>query len=107
VKPIIEGFEPIDLLPDGVRNLGGPPSAPYLHIPREQPQHAPLPEATVERAHGVRMGVGFPRALCRRAILKEEQRADHLIAPLGWIGEAQLQLCKRRGRFHGHPSHPP
>jgi hypothetical protein len=106
VEPVIEGFEPIELLPDGVRNPGGPGEDHHLYLPREQPEHPPLPEAAVERAHGVRMGGGFPRALCGHAILKEEPRADHLIAPLGWIGEAQLQLGKLRGRFHAHPSHP-
>jgi hypothetical protein len=36
------------------------------------------------------MGLRFLRPLRGRAILKEEQRANHLIAPLGLIGKAEL-----------------
>jgi hypothetical protein len=36
-------------------------------------------------------------------ILKEEQRADHLIAPLGLIGEAALEVRKLGGRVHAAP----
>ena len=52
-------------------------------------------------AHGGRVGLGFPGALLRGPVGKEDHRADDFIAPLGLIHEAQLQLRKLRRRFHG------
>ena len=46
------------------------------------------------------------RPLLGRPIGEQHQGPDDLVAPLGLIHEAQLQLCKLRGRFHRHPFHP-
>jgi hypothetical protein len=54
-----------------------------------------------------RMGVGFLRPLLGRPIGKQDQGPDDLIAPLGLIHEAPLQLRKLRRRFHRRPFHPP
>ncbi len=68
----------------------------------------PLPvETALEGAHGVRMGARFLRPLLSRAVSKQHQRPDDLIAPLHGIHEAQLQLRKLRCRVHGRPFHWP
>ena len=51
------------------------------------------------------MGVRFLRSLLGRPIGKQHQGTDHLIAPVNRIHEAQLQLRKLYGRFHGRPFH--
>jgi hypothetical protein len=66
-------------------------------------RHALLPEAALEGPHGVRMGVGLLRPLDGGAIGEQDEGPNDLVAPLGLIHEAQLQLCKRRGRFHRCP----
>jgi hypothetical protein len=76
VEPIIEGFEAIDLLPHGVRHGTGPPAVHHLDIRGEEACHALLPEAAVERAHGVWMGVGFLGALLSRAISEQHEGTD-------------------------------
>ena len=68
-----------------------------------EPQHAPLVKAALEGADGVRMGRRFLGPLRGRPIGKEHQGPDHFTAPLDLIHEAQLQLRKRRGRFHRSP----
>jgi hypothetical protein len=78
----------------------------HLDIGGEEATHTLLPEAALERAHGVWMRVGFLRPLPGGAISKQHQRADHLIAPLDLIHEAHLQWHKLCGRSHRcpHPS---
>jgi len=57
-------------------------------------------ETALELAHRVWMGLGFAGPLPSRAIGKQHEGANHFIAPLGLIHEAQLQLRKFRRRFH-------
>jgi hypothetical protein len=75
----------------------------FRDVVGQQPQHALLAEAAQERADGVRMGLRFLCPRRGRAIREAEQRADHLRAPLGWIGEAELSVRQRCGRFHAAP----
>jgi hypothetical protein len=72
---LIEGFEPINLLVDGFRNLDRSPSHRF-DIAGEQPQHTLLPKAMVRLAHRVRMRVHFLGSLCDRAIGEQHQQAD-------------------------------
>jgi hypothetical protein len=104
VEAVIQRLETIDLLPHSLRDGAGPLPVYHLNISGKESSHALLPEAALEGADGVRMGMGFLRPLLGRPIGKQDQRADHLIAPLGLIHEAQLQLCKLRSRFHRCPS---
>jgi hypothetical protein len=57
------------------------------------------------RVRTVSGGVGFLRPLLSRPIGSQDQGADHLVTPLDLIHEAQLQLRKRRRRFHRRPFH--
>ena len=50
--------------------------------------------------HRFRVGVGFLRPLCGGAFLKEDERADHFVAPLDLIHEVELELGKVSLRFH-------
>ena len=103
MKAAIERFEPVNLLADGIWNPRGSASGSDFEVCGHQSQH-PLPlEAALEGADGVRMGLRFLGPLLGRPIGKEHQGTDHLIAPLDLIDEAQLQLRKRRGRFHRSP----
>jgi hypothetical protein len=72
----------------GLRDGAGPPPGYHLHIRGEEPQHPPLPEAALERAHGVRMGLRVPCPLLSRPIGKQHQGPDHFIAPWRLIQEA-------------------
>ena len=103
MKAGIERFEAVKLLPHGVSDPARPPSDDDLDRVGQQAQHALLPEAPRELADRVRMGVRFPGPLRGRAIGQQHQGTDDLIAPLGLIHEAQLQLCKRRRRLHRRP----
>jgi hypothetical protein len=60
-------------------------------------------EAAFKGADGVRMGLRFLGSLRGRLIGKEHQGTDHLIKLLNLTDEAQLQLRKRRYRFHRSP----
>ena len=103
MKAAIERFEPVNLLADSIGNPGGSTASCHLKVFGYEPQHAPLVEAALEGADGVRMGLRFLGPLRGRPIGKEHQRTDHVIAPLDLIDEAQLQLRKRRGRVHRSP----
>ena len=103
VEAVIEGLEAIDLLAHGLRDGAGPPPGHHLDIGGEESRHALLPETAPEGADRVGVGVGFLRPLLGRPIGKQHQGADQLVAPLGLIDEAQLQLRKLRGRFHRCP----
>jgi hypothetical protein len=100
VEPVIERFEPVNLLAHRLRDRAGSLADHDVDVGREEAEHALLPEATAKRTDRIRMGVGFLRALLSRPIGEQHQRANDLVAPLGLIDEAQLQLCKLRGRFH-------
>jgi hypothetical protein len=103
MKAAIERFEPVNLLADRIWNPLGPALGSYFEVGGHQPQH-PLPlEAVLEGADGVRMGLRFLGPLLGRPIGEQYEGTDDLIAPLDLIHEAQLQLRKRRGRFHGRP----
>ena len=103
MKATIERFEAVNLLPDISRDGAGPLASPHLDIGGEEPQHPLLAEAPVERADRIGMRSGFAGALGRRAIGKEPQWANHLVAPLGLIHKTQLQLGKLGGGVHGSP----
>jgi hypothetical protein len=77
----------------------------HLDIRGQEAWHALLPEAAVERAHGVGMGVGFLGALLSRAIGEQHQGTDDLVPSLRLIDKTQLQLRELRGRLHRHPFH--
>jgi hypothetical protein len=103
MKATIEGFEPVNLRADIVGDRARPP-APYdLDIAGEESQEPLLAEAPVEHANRIGMRGGFAGALGRRAIGKEHQWANHLVAPLGLIHNSQLQLGKLCGGVHGSP----
>jgi hypothetical protein len=75
----------------------------HLDIGGAESRHALLSEAAVEGPHGVGMGVGLLRPSDGGAIGEQYEGPNDLVAPLVLIHEAQLQLCKRRGRFHRCP----
>src|SRR5215211_7738917 len=103
MKATIERFEAVNLLPDVGGDGAGPLTPYHLDLGGEEPQHPPLAEAPVERADRIRMGSGFVGALGGRAVGKEHQWANHLVAPLGLIHKTQLQLGKFGGGVHGSP----
>jgi hypothetical protein len=103
VKVRVERFQPINLLPHGDRGRTGPRPVHHLDIVREESQHALPTEAAPELPHGLRMGVRLLGPLWGRAIGKQHERTNHLVPPLDLIHEAQLQLGKRRCRFHRRP----
>jgi hypothetical protein len=90
VKAAVEGLQPGDFLAHRLGDTAGAAAGRHLDVVGQQPQHALLAEAAQERADGIWMGRRFPGQLRGRAILEEEQRADHLRAPLGLISEAEL-----------------
>jgi hypothetical protein len=100
VKPIVERFQPVNLLPHGVWNPLRPLADDDLDRAGQQAQHALVLETALELAHRVWMGLGFVGPLHGRAISKQHEGANHFIAPLGLIHEAQLQLRKLRCRVH-------
>ena len=100
MEPVVEGLQPVNLLPHGVWGRAGPPPVDDLDSAGQQPQHALALEPALERAHGVGMGLGFTGPLYGRAISKQDQGANHFIALLSVIDEAQLQLRKFRRRVH-------
>ena len=90
VEPVIQRLEAIDLLPHGLRDGAGSPAMHHLDIGGEESQHALLPEAALEGAHGVRVGVGLLRPLGGGAIGEQHEGPNHLVAPLRLIDKAQL-----------------
>jgi hypothetical protein len=103
VKAAVEGIQPGDFLAHRLGYAAGAAAGRHVDVVGQQPQHTLLAEAAQERADGVRVGLRFLGPLRGRAILEEEQRADHLIALLGLIGEAELSVRKLCGRFHAAP----
>jgi hypothetical protein len=72
----------------------------HLRLVRQKPEHALLLEATGESTHRIGVEVGVLGSLCSSILCKEDQRADHFIAPLDMIDKAQLELGKIPQRFH-------
>ena len=70
----------------------------------KEPEDALLPKATCQLAHGFGVRVGFLGSLGGGAILKEDDGANHLIAPLDVIDKVELELGKIRHLFHPHCS---
>src|SRR4029434_2922609 len=103
VKAVVAGLQPGDFLAHRLGDTAGTAAGRHVYMVGQQPQHALLAEAAQERANGVRVGLRLLGPLRRRAILEEEQWADHLIAPLGLIGKAELSVRTRCGRFHVAP----
>ena len=106
VKPVIEGLEAIDLLPYGVRNGTRPPPVYQLDIRGQESRHALLPEAALEGAHRIWVGLRLLGPLGGGTIGEQHEGPNDLIAPLCLIDKPQLQLRKLRGRFHHYPFHP-
>jgi hypothetical protein len=105
VEPVIEGFEAVDLLPYGVRNGTSPPAGYHLDIRGQKARHALLPEAAVEGADRVGMGVGLLRPLGGGTIGEQHEGTDDLVPPWRLIDKTQLQLPELCGRLHRHPFH--
>ena len=97
MKATVEGFEAVNLLPDIVGDRTSPHALPDFDIGWEESHHPLLTEAPVERPNRFRMRGGFMSALGGRAIGKEHQRANDLVAPLGLIHQTQLQVGKLGG----------
>lgn len=57
-------------------------------------------EATRESTHRIRVEVRFLGPLGGRVVGKEDQGADHFIAPLDMIHKVQLELGNIPQRFH-------
>ena len=103
VAPSKLHLEAIDLLATILRDGAGPLPVYHLDIGGEELRHALLPEAALEDPHGVGMSVGLLRPLDGGVIGEPYEGPNDLVAPLGLIHEAQLQLGKRRGRFYRCP----
>jgi hypothetical protein len=88
VKAGIQRFQPVDLLPDHVRDRPNPSPALHLDGVRQQPEHPVLPEMPHKPPDRVRVGLGGLRPLRNGIRVKEDERADHFIAPLDLIHEA-------------------
>lgn len=100
LKPCVEAFEPGDFLDHGLRHPSTPAWGDHLEGVRKQPQHALLLEAALQLAHRFRV-----RTCClgpRRGatIGKEDEGADHFIAPLDLIDKVELELGKIRQGVH-------
>jgi hypothetical protein len=89
MKPVIEGFQPIEFLPDRVRDPNCPPTD-HLDNVREQSEHVLLPKPSGQLPHGGWVEVGFVGALLRRPIGEEEHGADDFIAPLRPVDQLEL-----------------
>ena len=61
---------------------------------REEAEHALLPKASSQIAHGFGVHLGFLGPLRGGTIAKEHQRTNHLIPPLDVIDKVQLELGK-------------
>ena len=60
-----------------------------------------MPEATRQLPHSFGVRAGFRSPLGGGPIVKEHQRAHHLIAPWDVIDKVEVQLGKIRHRCHG------
>ena len=87
-------------LPDIIGNGAGARASSDLDIAGQEAQHPLLTEAPVERPDGLGMRGGFVGALGGRAIGKQDQRANDLIAPLELISQPQRQLGRTLHRVH-------
>jgi hypothetical protein len=97
VKPVIEGLEAIELVPDRGGDLGRLAPGHHLHVRREEPQHALLSKPPGQPADGGRVGRRLARARRRGPVGAEDHRADDFIAPLRAVSQLELQRCKVLG----------
>jgi hypothetical protein len=104
VESVVEGLEPINLLPYGIGDGAGPLLMHHLDMIREESQHALLPKPACKGPHSGRVSPGLMGALLRCPIGEEDHGANHFVAPLDMVSKLELQLREVVGR---HPHSPP
>jgi hypothetical protein len=73
LKVVVEGFEPGNFLPYGLRHSAGAGAGSDLDIGGQQPQHALLLKPPFQCAYRFRVGVGVLRPWCPRCLLPTSQ----------------------------------
>src|SRR2546421_7127202 len=100
LKVVVEGFEPGNFLPYGLRHSAGAGTGRDRDIGGQQPEHALLAEATQEGPHRVRVRMRLLSSLGGGAFCKQHERADQFVAPLDLVDKLELELRKIPHWFH-------
>lgn len=107
-KSVVKRFQSSQLLHHVFGDRLAPTGGDDFGLFRKEPQHPLVPKATGQIAHGFGVKLGLLCPLGRGAIAKEDDGADHFIAPLNAIDKVELELGIIQHRFHrrGSPLHP-
>lgn len=100
LKPVIERFESGHFCDHLCGHVSAPAGGDHLRLVRQEPEHALLLEAPRESTHRLRVEMRFLSPVGGSGVGKEDQGADHCIAPLEMIHKVQLELGKIPQRFH-------
>ena len=100
LEPVIAGFEARQFFDDLVGYLLAPAWTDELYMIGKEAAGALVSEPPRQLAHGFRVCVGLHGSLSSGPVVKEDEWANHLIAPLDVIDKVQLELGKIPQRFH-------
>ena len=100
LEPVTERFESGHFCDHLFGHVSAPAGGDHLRLVRQEPEHALLLEAPRESTHRIRVEVRFLGPLGGSGVCKEDQGADHFIAPLDMIDKVQLELSKIPQWFH-------
>lgn len=99
LAPVIEGFESGQCFDHLCGHLLAPAWRDKLCLVRKKPQDALVPEAPCPLAHRFRVRVGLHGPLGGGPVIKEDEGAQHLLAPLDVIDKVECALGKIRQGF--------
>ena len=93
-EALIEGFEAGQCFDDRVGHLLAPAGTDDRRMLGKEPEDALLAETPRQLAHGFGVRVGLHGSLGGGSVVKEDERAKHLIAPLDLIDKVAFALDK-------------
>src|SRR5262249_56087461 len=106
LEPVIAGFEARQFFDDLVGHLLAPAWTGELCMVGKEAEGTLVSETPRQLAHGFRVRVGLYGPLRGGPVVKEDDGANHLIAPLDVIDKVQLEFATIPQRFHLRSSPP-
>jgi hypothetical protein len=99
LEPVIAGFEACQCFDDLVGHLLARAWTEERCMVRKEAEGALVSETPRQLAHGFRVRMGLHGPLRGGPVVKKDEGANHLIAPLDLIDKAELELGKICQRF--------
>jgi hypothetical protein len=90
LKAVVETFELLVFLHHCLRNSAPAARRAEVEMAGQEAEHPLLLEAPFESTNRFGMAAGFLSSLGGSAVLKENQRSNHLVAPLNRVAKVLL-----------------